>query len=124
MSPSEDVMVGSHLNDPGDLSGFPIFPKGTKSCYPNYLLEIFGINTNSKKISATSHLKKPFSQVVKTLIQESVCTLVVTSLTLNFLTCLTESSRPITVTKSQINILLKILLSHSMHQISHQKKLR
>lgn len=31
MSPSEDVMVGSHLNDPGDLSGFPIFPKGTKS---------------------------------------------------------------------------------------------
>ena len=31
MSPQEDVMVGAHLNDPGDLSGFPIFPQGTKS---------------------------------------------------------------------------------------------
>ena len=30
-SPSEDVQVGSHLRDAGDLSGFPVFPPGTNS---------------------------------------------------------------------------------------------
>ncbi len=36
-APEEDVEVGSQLNRPEDVYGFPIFPKGTKSLLSKYL---------------------------------------------------------------------------------------
>ncbi len=32
-----DVKVGSHLKEPNDLKGFPVFPEGTKSLLKKYL---------------------------------------------------------------------------------------
>lgn len=34
---AKDVKAGSHLKTPDDLTGFPIFPEGTKSLLSKYL---------------------------------------------------------------------------------------
>jgi arginine kinase len=36
-STQSDVKVGQHLNDPSELTGFPIFPEGTKSLLKKHL---------------------------------------------------------------------------------------
>ncbi len=35
--PEQDIAVGSHLKNPEDLNGYPVFPEGTKSLLSKHL---------------------------------------------------------------------------------------
>lgn len=37
IEPEHDIKVGSHLNKPAEVLGFPIFPEGTKSLLKKHL---------------------------------------------------------------------------------------
>ena len=46
---AKDIQAGSHLKTFNDLTGFPIFPEGTKSLLKKYLTKDIFINLKDQK---------------------------------------------------------------------------